>query len=315
MSTESIKLPISICIPVRNEEQNLPRCLAALGGVFDEIVVVDSGSTDSTKAIAEAIGAVVLDFAWDGHFPKKRNWALRHHPFRHPWVLFLDADEQVTPEFIAELRQVIRSTTHSGFWIGFTNWFMGSPLKHGDTFRKLALFKRDAGEYEAFPEAWWSHLDMEVHEHPVLAGTIGTLQAPLEHHDFRGMHHYLAKHNEYSTWEAARYFWLHEAGQDAWENLTSRQQFKYRHLPDWWLGWLYFLVSYFLKGGFRDGRAGWNFAGLKRRYFAEIRLKIMENEAGIALAKKTSIARVTSCGQECATAPPAQVRGEPTPLK
>ena len=92
-------LPVTVVIPVRNEERNLPGCLRALGKDFSEIVVVDSGSTDRTREIAEDGGAVVLDFNWDGKFPKKRNWALRHHEFQTPWVLFLDADEQVTPDF------------------------------------------------------------------------------------------------------------------------------------------------------------------------------------------------------------------------
>lgn len=269
-------IPVSICIPVKNEEQNLPGCLAALGGRFDEVLVVDSGSTDGTRQIAEAAGARVLDFAWDGKFPKKRNWTLRNHDFKHSWVLFLDADEQVSPGFLEELETVLRESPHTGYWISFTNWFMGRPLRHGDTFRKLALFRTGAGEYEQFPESWWSHLDMEVHEHPVLEGTVGEIKAKLNHRDYRGLRHYLAKHNEYSSWEASRYRWLQQAGKESWQGLTPRQQFKYRHLNKWWLGWMYFAVSYVLKKGFLDGRAGWVFASLKRRYFSEIRLKIKE---------------------------------------
>ena len=273
------KIPVSICIPVRNEEQNLPRCLEALAGRFEEIVVVDSASTDRTVEIAHAAGATVLNFSWDGHFPKKRNWTLRNHAFAHPWVLFLDADECVTPAFLAELEAVIAHPSQVGFWITFTNWFMGRPLRHGDVFRKLALFRIGAGEYERFPEAWWSHLDMEVHEHPVLTGTIGEISAPLEHHDYRGLKHYLAKHNEYSTWEANRFQWLRTAPAEAWEALTSRQRFKYRHLHRWWLSWMYFVLSYGVKRGCLDGRSGYRFACLKRRYFSEVRLKILEAAA------------------------------------
>ena len=272
------QLPITVCIPVRNEEKNLPSCLYALGEVFAEVLVVDSGSSDRTNEIAEAAGAVVLDFKWDGKFPKKRNWALRNHKFITDWVLFLDADERVTPEVLEEFRQVLPATSHAGFWISFNNWFMGRPLKHGDTFHKLALFRIGAGEYERFPEDHWSHLDMEVHEHPVLDGSTGEIQARLEHHDYRGLKHYIAKHNEYSSWEANRYQWLSKAGEDEWAKLNGRQRFKYWHLAKWWLGPLYFLVSYFAKRGFLDGAAGWTFARLKMRYFDEIRLKILEME-------------------------------------
>jgi glycosyltransferase involved in cell wall biosynthesis len=270
-------LPISVCIPVKNEEKNLPNCLRSLSDAFDEVVVVDSGSTDATVAIAKQAGAKVLDFRWDGSFPKKRNWTLQNHEFKHPWVLFLDADECLTTEVIAELRSKVPESTHVGYWISFTNWFMGQPLRHGDVFRKLALFRKDAGQYERFPEQWWSHLDMEVHEHPVLNGTTGVIESHLEHRDYRGLAQYISRHNEYSTWEANRWHWLSSAGDDAWTQLTSRQRFKYRNLDRWWFAKFYWFVSYVLKRGFLDGRQGFVFAAFKHRYFADIRLKIRES--------------------------------------
>ena len=210
-------LPVTVCIPVRNEEKNLPACLASLAGAFGEIVVVDSGSNDRTRLIAEEAGAVILDFKWDGTFPKKRNWALRNYEWKTPWVLFLDADERVTPAFVEELRGVLPTTDKVGFWISFTDWFMGKPLNHGDVFCKLALFRIGAGEYERFPEQWWSDLDMEVHEHPVLEGQIGEIKTRLEHHDYRGLHSYIWRHNEYSTWESNRFMWLASAGPEEWD--------------------------------------------------------------------------------------------------
>lgn len=270
-------LPISICIPVRNEEKNLPACLASLAGHFDDIVVVDSGSSDDTLKIASEAGVTILDFKWNGIFPKKRNWALRNHTFKHPWILFLDADERTTPAFLGELEGKLDSGVN-GFWLKYDNWFMGRKLLQGDTMRKLALFKIGHGEYEKFPEDHWSHLDMEIHEHPVLDGPTGEIQALLEHHDFRGLESYIAKHNEYSTWESKRFQWLHsaEASAQDWAALNSRQRFKYRHLNNWWLGSFYFLISYVQKKGFLDGAEGFRFAKMKKRYFEEIRLKIIE---------------------------------------
>ena len=217
-----------------------------------------------------------MHFEWDGRFPKKRNWALQTHRFSTPWVLFLDADERVTQEFIEELGEVLPGTTHAGFRISLNNWFLGRCLRHGDTFHKLALFRVGAGEYERFPEDSWSHLDMEVHEHPVIEGTIGEINARIDHHDYRGHHHYIAKHNEYSTWEAKRFEWLRFASSTEWNKLNGRQRFKYRNLDRWWLGWLYFSVAYIMKRGFLDGRAGWTFNRLKLRYFEDIRIKIRE---------------------------------------
>jgi glycosyltransferase involved in cell wall biosynthesis len=271
-----MKLPITVVIPVRNEERNLPACLASLNDSFAKVLVVDSGSTDATKSISENAGAQVLDFRWDGKFPKKRNWVLRNHAFETPWVFFLDADERVTPDFIDELHRLLPKTTDIGFWIAFRNWFMGRPLGHGDTMRKLALFRVGAGEYEKFAEDYWSNLDMEVHEHPVLIGAVGQVASKLDHYDYRGFHHYVAKHNEYSTWEANRYDWLKQNSHEHWEQLTQRQKFKYRNLDKWWLGLVYFMASYFLKLGFLDGRVGWTFNRLKMRYFNDIRLKIRE---------------------------------------
>ncbi|TDU64644.1 glycosyltransferase involved in cell wall biosynthesis [Prosthecobacter fusiformis] len=268
-------LPVSVCIPVKNEEVNLAACLAALAE-FDEVVVVDSGSKDATVRLAREAGATVLQFEWNGKFPKKRNWALQNHRFKHPWILFLDADERMNPSFVAELKDTLRNTTHVGFWITFNNWFMGVPLRHGDVFHKLSLFKVGAGEYERFEEDSWCHLDMEVHEHPVLDGTTGEMKVRLEHQDYRGLKHYLSRHNEYSSWEANRYLWLQSAGEDEWKNLTGRQRFKYQCLGRWWLAWLYWGISLWAMRGFLDGRLGFRFAELKRRYFQEIRLKIME---------------------------------------
>ena len=269
-------LPISVCIPVLNEEKNLPGCLESLEGKFDDIVMVDSGSTDDTLSIAEKAGLTVLNFKWNGAFPKKRNWALQNQSFKHDWILFLDADERITPAFLEELESKLDSDV-VGFWLRYDNWFMDRQLHHGDIMRKLALFKKEAGEYERFPEDAWSHLDMEVHEHPVLEGETGEIIAPLEHHDFRGLESYIAKHKEYAAWEAKRYQWL-QSDPEAWTSLNKRQQFKYRHLNKWWLGSFYFLISYFLKKGFLDGRVGFHFSWMKKCYFEDIRRRILTSK-------------------------------------
>jgi len=117
---------------------------------------------------------------------------------------------------------------------------------------------------------------MEVHEHPVLEGEIGKIEAHLEHHDYRGLHSYIWRHNEYSTWEANRCMWLASAGPEEWSKLIPRQRFKYRNLGKWWFAPLYFVIGYVIKCGFLDGLAGLRFALFKRRYFSDIRLKIQE---------------------------------------
>jgi glycosyltransferase involved in cell wall biosynthesis len=263
--------PVSVIVPVRNEARNLPGCLESVRD-FPDVVVVDSQSTDGTPAIAARFGRRVVDFAWDGRFPKKRNWALEHCGPVQNWVLFLDADERVTPAFADEARRVLPRTTSNGFWLTYDNWFMGTLLRRGDPMRKLALVRQGFGAYERVEEERWSNLDMEVHEHLVVRGRVGRIRARLEHHDLRDLEAYRARHDEYASWEAARYLALRRDGSVS--ALGPRQRLKYRVLmmPGFPAG--YFVASYVLRGGFLDGRAGLAFARSKMRYFRQVQAKI-----------------------------------------
>lgn len=264
--------PFSIVIPVKNEAINLPLCLESVKE-YDDVVVVDSGSMDATLQIAAQFSRQVVEFKWDGHFPKKRNWMLRTHAFKHPWILFLDADERMTPEFKAEVERTLENTAHNAFWIRYKNWFMGKRLRHGDTMRKLALLRLGHGEYERVPEENWSLLDMEIHEHPVVDGTVGVIRSKIEHHDLRYLHDYYTRHNDYSSWEAHRLRVLTEMCK-----LTFRQRVKYRTMSWPIFPVFYFIASYFLKAGFMDGRPGFFFAVGKMFYFYQIQAKSRELE-------------------------------------
>lgn len=266
---------ITVVVPVKNEEKNLPQCLKALSGL-NHVVVVDSGSSDRTEAIAREFGAEFLHFQWDGHFPKKRNWTLRNHPFKTPWVLFLDADEYVSPQFLEEIERVLPTTKHTGFWLTYHDYFQRRHLAHGVPFRKLALFRVGHGEYEKIEEDRWSILDMEIHEHPVIEGSTGIIEGPINHRDFRGFSHYVKKHTDYAIWEAARYWRLRESGSYEASHLSKRQRIKYRYIVAWWFAPMYFFVSYFMKLGFLDGRPGLNFSICKFFYFFQIRQLILE---------------------------------------
>ncbi len=273
-------LDLTIAIPVRNEAQNLPACLAHIGhDLARQVVVIDSGSTDQTCAIARTWGASVVDFVWDGKFPKKRNWFLRTHTPATKWVLFLDADELLTDEFKAELRTALTSGhDYVGYWLRYTVYFLGKQNKGGYFLRKLALFQVGAGEYERIDEDQWSTLDMEIHEHPVLSGSIGTIRSKIDHKDLRGITSYVSKHNDYSSWEAARFLRVLNAT-NARQHWSWMQRVKYGLIQTPLLGPLYFLGSFFLMGGFRDGARGFAFALLKMAYFTQIYLKIKELKA------------------------------------
>lgn len=271
-------LDLTIAIPVRNEEKNLPGCLDAIGKDFAQhIVVIDSGSTDRTKEIAQNCGACVVDFSWNGQFPKKRNWYLRNHTPATKWVLFLDADEYLTEDFKNEVRSALQDMEKVGFWISYTIYFLGKPLKGGYPLRKLALFQVGAGEYERIEEDHWSSLDMEIHEHPILNGVVGTLKNKIDHRDFRPVDHYIIKHHEYASWEANRYL---KAMSDPsiLSKWTWKQRVKYKLMGTVWIGPLFFLGSYVFLMGIRDGTRGLAFAFLKFSYFNQVYCKIRERK-------------------------------------
>src|SRR3954470_18002701 len=102
----AFKAPVSVIVPVKNEAENLRRCLPALEWA-DEVFVVDSQSSDETAVVAREHGATVVQFHFSGTYPKKKNWALENLPFRNDWVLIVDADEIVVPELAEEIARRI----------------------------------------------------------------------------------------------------------------------------------------------------------------------------------------------------------------
>lgn len=267
-------IPVTVVVPVKNEEQNLGRCLGALGR-FVEVIVVDSASTDRTGEIAREAGASLIEFHWNGRYPKKRNWVLVNHTLASDWVLFLDADELVNDRFCDEVAEAIASGRHNGYWLNYTTYFLGKRLRHGVAQRKLALFRAGEGRYERIEEDSWTALDMEVHEHPVVAGPVGEIRAPIEHSDFRGIGRFVDRHRDYALWEARRFLLLARRGGDD-RALTARQRFKYRHLASWWYPLAYFLHAYVVRLGFLDGAAGFQHTFYKAWYFLTVRLMIRE---------------------------------------
>src|SRR5262249_25195387 len=107
---------VSVIVPVKNEAENLRRCLAALAWA-DEVFVVDSQSEDATAAVARTHGAQVVQFHFNGTYSKKKNWALESLPFRNEWVLIVDADEVVIPPLAAEIARRTAANEADGFYI------------------------------------------------------------------------------------------------------------------------------------------------------------------------------------------------------
>lgn len=276
---------LTIVIPIKNEEKNLPGCLACLHA-FPHVVLVDSGSTDTSRALFDAARQTArqpwtwLDFAWDGKFPKKRNWTLRQFSFQTPWVLFLDADERLTDAWLAAAAVFLASPAADAADVVkcyYDNWFLGRLLRHGDPMQKSALARVGAAAYETVDEENWSSLDMEIHEQllPKRPGAIAEIRARLEHHDHRSLESHRRKHEEYAKWEANRFLQL-KAHPERQALLTARQKRKYGNLDKSWFAAAYFVAAYVLKGGFLDGFAGLRFALFKAWYFSRVRRLIRQ---------------------------------------
>ncbi len=264
------RVPVSVMIPTLNEAVNLPRCLDHLRWA-DEIVIVDSGSTDATCDIGRAYGAKIVEFRWNRQWPKKRGWALREAPFKHPWVLMVDADEWIMPDLAQEITQATQSDQYVGYYINRKFIFMGRWIKHCGYYPSwnLRLLRRGSGHFERLSDVDDTGSgDNEVHEHVVVEGPAAYLKSDMLHLAYPNINTFMEKHNRYSNWEALVQFKrAHEqAGHIPHEGLSKRRWLKdiSRHMP--LRPTLRFFYAYVLRRGFLDGLAGLTFCRLLATY-------------------------------------------------
>lgn len=261
--------PISVLIPVRNEAANLAACLASVAWC-DDIVVVDSGSTDDTCGIARRAGARVVDFEWNGAFPKKKNWALAHVPWKHDWIFIIDADERATPELAIAMRAALAKNQHQGFYVNRRFWFLDGWLNHCGYYPSwnLRFFRRTLGRYEQpAATANTGSGDNEVHEHVELDGSAGYLDGEMEHHAFPDIATWMEKHNRYSNWEARLQLEARTGDESGLEPGLARKR-RLRRLA-WSLPCrptLRFFYHYVWRAGFLDGYRGYVFCRLMAWY-------------------------------------------------
>jgi len=275
------RLPLSVIIPTRNEEKNLSTCLSALGEV-GEIYVIDSNSTDTTVNLARSYGAKVVQFDYQGGWPKKRQWAMDTLPFAYEWILLLDADEVLTSDLLREIRSAIQDPTINGYYIALRMHFLGRPLRHGDaSFWKLSLFRHGRGKYECrLKDQNTSMADMEVHEHVVVDGPTGRLRNPLLHRNVESLSRYIQKHDEYSNWEARVLLRDEGAGEipaSPFGTQAQRRRWLKRRLfaipgsPVF-----LFLYRYIIRLGFLDGIPGLIYCGFQAIQMFHTKAKIYE---------------------------------------
>jgi len=275
------KLAVSVIIAARNEAKNLPRCLQALREV-GEVYVIDSQSTDNTVEIARSLGAHVVQFHYQGGWPKKRQWAMDTLPLTYDWILLLDADEVLTPALEEEIRAAIQNSAIDGYSVLLNTWFLGRVLRHGDVgLWKLSLFRRGKGRYECrLKDQDASMADMEVHEHVVVQGPTARLRNPLIHHNVESLSRYIQKHDEYSNWESRV---LLQRGDDTElpPSLLGTQAQRRRWLKRKLFAVpgspvLLFLYRYVLRFGFLDGVPGLIYCGFQAIQMFHTKAKIYE---------------------------------------
>ena len=228
-------LTLSVAIITRNEEGNLARTLASVRWA-DEIVIVDSGSTDGTADIAREFGAKFFVEEWKGFGAQKNSTIAK---CTSDWVLSLDADEEVSPELAEAIRNLLKGEPeYPAYFLARRNFFLGRWIRRGGYYPdpKLRLFRRDGVRFE----------ERAVHETIPLVGSAGRLRGDLLHHAYPTLDSYIDHMNRYSALGATQ--------------AMSRGKSS-RSLPAFlWNVWVVpiatFKYNYFLRMGFLDGREG-----------------------------------------------------------
>ncbi len=189
---------MSVIVHVLNEHVNLPHALATVCGNFDEVIVVDAGSTDDTQQIAREFGATVVQIAGDRTtLVKQRNWALDNLQTRHDWVYILDADEQVPDDLRAEIAALVREPAANidGYWVRYKEVILGRPLLRAALYPNwnMRLFKRSVARYE----------DRAVNAHVKIEhARTAQIQAHFIHDDKRGFSSYIRRLGSITVIEA-----------------------------------------------------------------------------------------------------------------
>jgi glycosyltransferase involved in cell wall biosynthesis len=271
---------ISVVVLTKDEAANLPRCLGSVAWA-DDLLVLDSGSSDGTCEVARSLGARVMTRAFDA-FGSQRNFAMEHGALRNDWVLHLDADEVVTPELRDALQRIVREgerapfpadripskVIHMGRWLRHAGMYPAYQVRFGRR-ERLRFVDHGHGQREALP----------VHD-------IGTIDAPFEHYNFsKGLNDWFARHLRYARAEAVQAIAERREALRPLELVSADPTVRRRALKR--VGnrmpcrpTLRFWYSFALRRGFLDGAAGYRYARMLQTYQRFIDLNIAELEAG-----------------------------------
>jgi len=263
-------LPISVIILACNEERNIGDCLRSVGDLTDDIFVVDSGSTDRTVEIAGVLGATVVEHPFE-NYSRQRNWALEYLPLRHDWVLHLDADHRLTDALKSSLHEVFSKPLPdglNGFMVSRRTIFMGKWIRFGGHYPvyHAVLFRKNKGACE----------DKRYDQHFRVEGNLQKLRGDILDIVADSLSRFTERHNLWSTFEAEEIALGGVPGNNdlvqprALGNAMQQRRFLkslYERLPLFVRPMMYFLVRYFLRLGFLDGRRGLIFHFLQGFWF------------------------------------------------
>lgn len=251
---------ISTTVITYNEERNIERCLRSVAPFSDEILVVDSLSTDRTVDIAKDLGARVVTNPWPG-YGRQKQFALENAS--HRWVFSIDADEAVSPELAAEIQAL--DFSREGYEVPRRVWYMDRWIRHGVWYPGyvLRLFNRDKGRFS----------EDIIHESARVSGSVGRLQNDLLHYSYRDVAHHRKKMNEFTTLAAEKMF---ARGRRAGIGHVAALPF------------FEFVRAYFIKRGFLDGRAGLVVARMHAAYVFQkySKLRALQNRSEGSTSKK-----------------------------
>ncbi len=252
----SLRTKLSVIIPVKNEEHNMHKVLESVS-FADEIMIVDSFSTDKTVEIAKKYTDFIVQKEYL-YSASQKNWAIPQ--VTHEWILLIDADERVTPELKKEIIEILENPIKDtvAYWIGRVNHFMGKRIKYSgwQNDKVIRLFKKSNCIYE----------DKMVHAEIKADGKVGVLKNKLYHYTYVTLDRHIQKLNQYASWQAEDY-------NDKTGKLTP---YHFVIKPFW-----RFINHFIIKRGFRDGTIGFIIAYL-RSYSIIIRyIKIWQIRKGV----------------------------------
>lgn len=267
---------LSVFVLTYNEERNLPECLASIKGLSEDVHIIDSHSTDRTLEIATEFGAGVHQRTFDS-FARQCNWALDKVPFKHGWVMRLDADERLTPEVAHEIQGILANASDdlSAIILKKRLYFMGRWIRYGRMYPmlRLCIYRREVGRYE----------DLEEEQFVVKHGqTITAKNDFFEDNLNNDLPYFTAKHIDYAEDEAGEF--LNRTGEGELKprllgNKIERTRWLklniYNRAPLGLRALLYFLYRYIFCLGFMDGREGLIFHTLQAfwyRFYVDARV-------------------------------------------